>query len=274
MVRYYGVKEKLEAKNSIDMAAEELRIVGYTVVESGYSKERRDKIAHAFERSLKAQADANGGLDFLRSIDEHNTIRAPLIYDDEFIELAQNPNILALATEMMGGSHTDGTFILNQQNGIINPGKEDYNQAYYHRDLPYQHFTSSRPLAINALYCIDNFSLENGATKVVPGSHKFEAFPSNATVEKLEETITAVEGTFLVLDCMVYHSGGENKTNSCRRAVNHVYTLPMIRQQLPLPDMIPNVDMLPKNTRQLFGCSLPYKNGLNQYYKSRKRKDV
>jgi hypothetical protein len=31
-----------------------------------------------------------------------------------------------------------GTFILNQQNGIINPAKEADNQAAWHRDLPYQ----------------------------------------------------------------------------------------------------------------------------------------
>ena len=39
-----------------------------------------------------------------------------------------------------------------------------HHQSAFHRDLPYQHFTSSRPIAINALFCADEFTNENGAT--------------------------------------------------------------------------------------------------------------
>ena len=102
----------------------------------------------------------------LQAIDEHNTIRCMLADDSAFLDLALNPQILNIAERMLGPG-----FILNQQNGIINPGDgASYNQASYHRDLPYQHFTSSRPLALNALFCIDDFALDNGATLVVPAS--------------------------------------------------------------------------------------------------------
>src|SRR3546814_5583379 len=52
---------------------------------------------------------------------------------------------------------------------IVNPAEhQSYGQGLFHRDLPHQHFVSSRPLAINALFCIDAFLEANGATLVVP----------------------------------------------------------------------------------------------------------
>jgi len=86
--------------------------------------------------------------------------------------------------------------VLNQQNGVINPPhSERYNQGAWHRDLPYQHFVSSRPLAINALFCLDQFTIENGATKVLPASHRQEAFPSDDFVQSQATPVTAPAGS-------------------------------------------------------------------------------
>jgi ectoine hydroxylase-related dioxygenase (phytanoyl-CoA dioxygenase family) len=104
--------------------------------------------------------------------------------------------------------------------------------------LPYQHFVTSRPLALNALFCLDPFTVENGATKVISGSHRQEAFPSDEAVMALEARVVAPAGSFIVLDGMLFHSGGVNRTAAPRRAVNHVYTLPFIKQQIELPALL------------------------------------
>src|SRR3546814_6390326 len=96
---------------------------------------------------------------------------------------------------------------------IVNPAEhQSYGQGLFHRDLPHQHFVSSRPLAINALFCIDAFLEANGATLVVPASHKEERFPTDGIVSATQTPVEAPRGSFLVLDAMVYHSGGVNTT--------------------------------------------------------------
>jgi ectoine hydroxylase-related dioxygenase (phytanoyl-CoA dioxygenase family) len=73
--------------------------------------------------------------------------------------------------------------VLNQQNGVINPPHgQPYSQGKWHRDLPYQHFVSSRPLAVNAFFCLDPFTPGNGATMVLPASYRQESFPSDRFV--------------------------------------------------------------------------------------------
>jgi hypothetical protein len=85
----------------------------------------------------------------LARIDEHNTIRTPFAYDGSLLTLARNPAILEICKRLIGGYQ-----ILSQQNGVINPPARTYNQGAWHRDLPYQHVVFSRPMAINALFCL------------------------------------------------------------------------------------------------------------------------
>ncbi len=270
--RSYGIKERVAQGTDLDQTFEKLQLVGFAVVESGYSAEKQNIISEAFNSALETQAELHGGHNVLRRLEEHNTIRAPLLYDDEFVELASNANILALAALVFRGRHCDGAFVLNQQNGIINPGsRENYNQGAFHRDLPYQHFVSSRPLAINALYCVEPFTMENGATIVIPGSHKMEIFPSEAVVHSLSQPVVCQAGSFLVLDCMLYHSGGVNTTSNVRRAVNHVYTLPFIRQQIDLPRSVGAKPDLSSETRRLLGFGNEPPSSPQEFYEGRRR---
>jgi ectoine hydroxylase-related dioxygenase (phytanoyl-CoA dioxygenase family) len=268
-IRSYGIKHQAPAGSDLDRALEHLKLVGYAVLDSGYDSEEQAEIAAAFDRAHRAQADKYGD-DSLREIDEHNTVRMPMSYEPVFRKLASNPRILAIAEHLIGGSHTTGTYVLNQQNGIVNPAGQDYNQAAYYRDLPYQHFTSSRPLAINALYCVDAFTSENGATLVIPGSHKSEPFPSDETVRALERQISAPAASFLVLDCMVYHSGAINRSAANRRAVNHVYTIPMIRQQIDIPSVLGPGDDLSEDMRKLFGYGACHVASIDDYHAYRR----
>lgn len=135
--------------------------------------------------------------------------------------------------------------------------------------MPYQHYTSSRPLAINAIYCIDPFTVENGATLVVPGSHRQEPFPSDAMVRQLETPAPASAGSFIVLDCMVYHTGSANRTDRPRRAVNHVFTLPMIRQQIDLASVLGEDPALPEAAQRLFGKGAGLPRSVADFYAGR-----
>ena len=159
-MRSYGIKEQIQSDSDLDVQVEQLGLLGYVRVDSGYSEDEQARIAQAFERAYERQVENHGGHDALLEIDEHHSIRAPLIYEDALLNLAMTPAILALAERVFRGRHDQGAYLLNQQNGIINPGGETYNQGAWHRDLPYQHFTASRPVAINALYCIEPFTEE------------------------------------------------------------------------------------------------------------------
>ncbi len=231
--RAYGVVERAAAEGAIPRLAERIRLTGYAVLPSGLSAADVEDLGGRLERVMARQTDEFGGAARLAAIDDARTARCPLVYDEAFVHLAAHADLLSLCRELLGEY-----VVLMQQNGIINPPGERHTQVAYHRDLPYQHFVSSRPLAISALFCVDPFRVETGATTLIPGSHRVEMFPSDQVAAELDIPITADPGSFIVFDSMVFHRAGHNRSERPRRAVNHVYTAPIIAQQISLPDAL------------------------------------
>ena len=230
MLPSYGIKETTLVESEAQRAAEEIRLAGFTLVRQVIDPLRveaaRDKLDHLYE----IQAAAAGGVGRLRLINDANIIRCPLAQDVFFLDVATSARLLAIASELLGDYVT-----LQQQNGVVNPPSDENYQAGWHRDLPYQHFVSSRPLAISALVCLDPFTTQTGGTCVLPFSHRTEAFPSEAYVHAHEVGMIGEPGDVLIFDSMLFHRAGANRSGRPRRGLNHVYSLPFLKQQISLP---------------------------------------
>lgn len=264
----YGLLDRTPEGSPVDQAAEQVRHLGYALLDAGYAPAELRGISDAFESARKAYIETHGETR-LRSLDEFYTVRSLLTQPagkETFLALALNPNLMAVLKQLI-----QGKFILNQQNGIVNPPQEGYNQSAWHRDLPYQHFVSSRPLAINALFCVDDFTFDNGATFVLPASHKAEPFPSRSHVERNATQIEAKAGSFILLDCMMFHAGGFNKTKVARRAVNHVFNIPYFKQQINLPSNIDGAN-LSAEARDILGFGYVEPASVGAYLFSRESK--
>ena len=231
--KYHGVHEMHTNQDEADAAAEEIRAIGYTVLDSGFSAEELQTIRDKSEAIYARQVKECGGEENLQRMNDACIARCALSYDDYFVRLAAHTNLLRVLAKLLGDN-----FILLGQNAIINRADRKHDQVVWHRDLTYQHFVSSRPLAISALYCIDDFTELTGATTVLPASHKVEEFPSRAFVEKHQRTVEARAGSIIVFDAMLYHRGGQNKSGRTRLGINHIFVLPLIKQQIDLPSAL------------------------------------
>lgn len=261
----YGILIQDTHSSMLDDTAEQVRRIGYAVFESGWTADQIKQFSEAFNLT-RASYVKKYGEERLRSVNEFHTVRAPLTHGDPmFVLLATNPYMLDVIRRLIIGK-----FILNQQNCVINPPGETYNQGAWHRDLPYQHFISSSPLAVNALFCVDDFTLENGSTFVLPASHQSVNYPSEEYIKRNALQVEAKAGQFILLDCMLFHTGGYNRTKVERRAVNHVFTIPYFKQQIKLPGVLRNVD-LNLDRMELFGFGFEEPSSIEQYILKRTR---
>ena len=264
-VASYGVLVQDKPASELDEVAEQVRRLGYATLDSGYSADKLNQLSEAFDLTRSDYVQAYGEAR-LRSAKEFHTVRAPLTHGSPvFVELATNQNLLKVLGKLIVGK-----FILNQQNGVINPPREIYNQGAWHRDLPYQHYVTSSPLALNALFCVDDFTLENGSTFVLPATHQAVNYPSESYIQRNALQIEARAGQYILLDCMLFHSGGYNRTDMERRAVNHVYTIPYIKQQIKLPELLKRFDLTP-DQKELFGFSFQEPTSIEQYLSNKIR---
>jgi ectoine hydroxylase-related dioxygenase (phytanoyl-CoA dioxygenase family) len=245
--RGYGIVERATAGSWIAQVAEHVRLTGYAVLPGGFSSSEIAEFSSRLDRVMERQVQEYGA-DRLAAIGDTLTARCPLAYDDTFVALATHDGVLALCRELLGDY-----IVLMQQNGVINPPMQSHTQLSYHRDLPYQHFVSSRPLAISALFCIDPFRPETGATTVIPASHRMEAFPSDPVAAALDTAVAADPGSFIVFDSMLFHRAGANRSDRPRRAVNQVFSVPIIAQQISLADALPPEYAADPALARLFG---------------------
>ena len=265
----YGVLKTDLSSQKQNKSLEEIREYGFTVLHSGYTTEKIKEISESFNLTHKNYLRIHGE-DFLKRSDEQNMIRSPLVYDEDiFLKLALHPEVLSLVSKLITGK-----FVLNQQNGVISPSRHEYSQGQWHRDLPYQEFISNKPLAINALYCVDEFSCDNGGTFVLPKSHKKELFPKDSYVKKNAFQVKAEAGSFILMDCMLFHSGGFNDTSKDRRAVNHVYNIPYFKQQIKLPSNL-NIlkGELSNDHLEILGYGFEEPESVDSFLKTRRKKN-
>jgi hypothetical protein len=230
---YHGVREIHHNDTATDGAAEDIRNIGYTTIDSELSSEDLQVIREKSEAIYARQVRECGGEENLFRINDACIGRCALGCDDYFVRLVTNGNLIGLLTKLLGDN-----FILMSQNAIINQADRKHYQATWHRDLNYQHFVCSRPIAVSALYCIDDFTELTGATTVLPASHKVEAFPSRQFVEKHERIVEAPAGSIIVFDAMLFHRSGYNNSGRTRLGINHIFTLPFIKQQINLPSVL------------------------------------
>jgi ectoine hydroxylase-related dioxygenase (phytanoyl-CoA dioxygenase family) len=235
VIKTFGIKEFNRLESEVDLRAEEIRLVGYTILPDVLSEGELEAACAKLDRIYQTQVEEIGGWDNLKAIGDAYTAMCPLAYDDFFLSLVANRQVLAIVERLLGEY-----FVLMLQNGILNVPEcgDDQISGCWHRDLGYQHFVSSRPIGITAIHCLDEFNSKTGGTRVLPGSHKNEVFPSEEFLRHHERGIEAPAGSVVLMDSMLYHRGGHNSSTNVRRAVNNIYTLPLIKQQISLSNAL------------------------------------
>lgn len=232
MDKQYGIIDQNVITDEMDFHVEEFRNSGYTVIENVLNETELAELRAELDR-IYAQQEAAFTKEKLSAINETFLARALLGYSESYLKLASRPDMLKYIEKALGQY-----FILGLQNGIINMPNEEHHQSSWHRDLPYQNWTSSESMACNLFYCLDPFNEETGATFLLPYSNKASHIPSKEFVEKNKIQIKANPGSVVFFDSMLFHKAGYNKSNIIRRGVNVMYTRPFIKQQIDLPALL------------------------------------
>jgi ectoine hydroxylase-related dioxygenase (phytanoyl-CoA dioxygenase family) len=80
----------------------------------------------------------------------------------------------------------------------------------------------------NTIWLLDDFTRENGATRVIPGSQKWQKLPQEALADPLaphpeERLLVAPAGSVVVMNTHAWHGGTANRTAQPRRALHAFY---------------------------------------------------
>ena len=79
-------------------------------------------------------------------------------------------------------------------------------------------------LVCNSIWMLDDFAPDNGATRMVPGSHRWRRLPHPDFYEPHteEQLVLGKAGDVVIMNAHMWHGGTANRTGMARRAL-HVY---------------------------------------------------
>jgi len=204
---------------SLDEASlQHLRDDGYLVIENALSAEQVARLRRAldphFEKQLYGRNPFEG----------HQTQRVYGLLQKtrDFDALIEDSRVMKTCEEFLGD------FLLTASHAIlIHPGES--SQSLHHDDSFYPFPRPREPLGISTIWALDDFTGSNGATRVVPGSHRWgEERPDEDTEPRI---VRMPAGSLLIFLGTLFHGGGDNESDGSRLGVTIQYCPGWARQQ-------------------------------------------
>jgi ectoine hydroxylase-related dioxygenase (phytanoyl-CoA dioxygenase family) len=90
-------------------------------------------------------------------------------------------------------------------------------------------FPTGYEVQCNTIWALTDFTAENGATRVIPGSHRYEDRLSFGEADTEPAEMEA--GAVLFYTGALYHGGGANRSDRVRLGCNITYTAAWLRQE-------------------------------------------
>lgn len=166
------------------------------------------------------------------------------------LDLIAHPRVLEVVDGVLN-AHCDN-FQLGSSAAIeILPGEKD--QELHRDDDMYPIRIPDVEFQVSAMWALDDFTEENGATRVVPGSHDLREF-DDITEDDIEQAVMP-RGSVLFYMGSTIHGGGANKSNLPRSGLISTYSLGWLRQEDNQYLCIPRekADSFPEHVRRLLG---------------------
>ena len=141
-----------------------------------------------------------------------------------FLALAEHPRVLRLLDALL-----EKNFLLSNLQSIrLHPGETP--QAWHTDDAFYPSPRPRGPQGASAIWAIEEFTGDNGATEVIPGSHRWGMeHPDDRKHDVVQAVMPA--GSVIVFQAGTWHRGGGNASKGTRLAISPQYCQPWLRPQ-------------------------------------------
>lgn len=196
---------------SLDAAKKELSEKGYFVLENVLTPAECDHFKRLLENDCKRYTPRYAGSTTKSEHRLEDTSVVKVVYNlhnkhIDYFKLFDHPKVLPLIEAML----KDGSYQNAESFHLLNTSARcplpnvPAQQLHLDSNLPGGHYQ----LIMIALWMFDDFTPENGSTRVVPGSHTFMEYPATGKTYPEEVSVIAPRGSVLVYNGSLWHGNG------------------------------------------------------------------
>lgn len=207
---------------NIDDYNQQLDTNGYVVLPSLLTDEECDHYKALLESDCESYANLYKGANSPKVESLANKSGEKVVYnlhnkDLSWFKLFEHPKVLPLLDYMLkeGSYNGEEPYYLNNISARCPLKGHPGQQLHSDSNLPGINYC----IIANVLWALDDFTIESGATRVVPGSHKIRSFAPDGEKHKDEIQLTAPKGSAIIFNANLWHGGAENTTEHSRWAI-------------------------------------------------------
>lgn len=167
-----------------------------------------------------------------------------------FDDVATDPIVLGVLDRVLGEHYQ-----LSGPVGI-DIGPHEVAQVMHRDDVVYPLAWPHEQVVLNSMWALDDFTVDNGATMVVPGSHR--SAPGDPPSASAAIPATMPAGSVMFYLGTLWHHGGANRTDHRRLGVILEYVVGWLRAQENHVTAVPVELMrtLPERLQELLGYNI------------------
>jgi ectoine hydroxylase-related dioxygenase (phytanoyl-CoA dioxygenase family) len=243
--------------------SQELKEQGYTIIRNQIDERwlnlLSDEMDKAFLEHRSIQLNNNNDINS-GGVALHVLLSNPIFI--EFLQtLIENQFIQSLQDNFFHSK-----CILNSFSALNNLPNQPNFSAIVHRDLRF--YSGDFPIMLNCLIMVDDFTIENGGTYLLTGSHLEERKPTDEEFFNNAIQATGKRGDILIFNANIWHSSAPNTTQLNRRAIPFTVSKSFMKQLLDYPRALGynKMDSYTPEIQQLLGYYSRVPSSLNEWY--------
>ena len=262
----------------LPLLLERLHRDGYVILPSLLPKAQVQAIRAALVPWLQRELPGRNDFEGYKS----ERVYALLAKSEVFADLVSHPLVLELCEPLLGPNFMLGACL------AINTHPGETVQPLHFDDSFYKVPRPRPAYGISTFWPIDDFTVENGATEIIPGSHLWgDEVPIGAAFDKSfmpgfvqpEESHPGLEpavmpaGSLMITMGTLWHRGGANRSGASRLVITPQYCAAWCRQMESMLLSVPpeTVARYPARVQQLLGYNIhpPFMGHVNGTHPSR-----
>lgn len=213
--------QKFTTSDNIENILQAIEDDGAVIINNALPSEALERLNHKIDQTLESVDPCEG------IFHGYKTKRFGALIDkyEECQHMVIEPVVLSVMDRFLLPHCEDYQINLTQ---LISIGPGERAQILHPDSGLFPYVEKGREAMINVMWAIDDFTVENGATRVAPGSHKWE----EGRLPNENELTNAVmdKGSCLIYLGRTIHGGGANVSDLPRKGIVMSYCLGWLRQ--------------------------------------------
>jgi ectoine hydroxylase-related dioxygenase (phytanoyl-CoA dioxygenase family) len=236
---------------------------GYSVVPAMLEPSHCERLKAALARALAQYRPGPTQ----QSVNDRYLMHDLLCRDPIFGHLLEDARLQELVAPLLGASWIMYAFTSSS----LPPHGTNYGNRI-HVDSP--RWVPGYSFNVGVMWALDDFTADNGATHVLPGSHRSADAPSPELFDRHFVRLTCAAGSMILFDGRLYHRAGDNATGAWRHALTLNACRSFMKQRFDWVRFIPGpiADALNAQARRIIGFDTRLPSSLEEFFLPEERR--